>query len=62
MYYCDCSRERTEEVLISIGEEELSEIAAEGKDTEVGCHFCGKKYVFTPDEIKELIAGIGKES
>lgn len=62
VYYCDCSRERTEEVLISIGEEELSKIAAEGKDTEVCCHFCGKNYVFTPDEITELIAGIGKES
>lgn len=55
VYHCDCSRERTERVLISIGNKELEEIAAEGKDTSVLCHFCGKEYVFTPDEITKLI-------
>ncbi len=54
VYRCDCSRERTEKVLISIGKEELSSIAAEGKDTSVCCHFCGKEYVFTPQEIAKL--------
>lgn len=54
-YYCDCSRERTERVLISIGKDDLREMAAEGKDTEVCCHFCGKKYIFTPKEIENLI-------
>ena len=54
VYRCDCSRERTEKVLISIGKEELSSIAAEGKDTSVCCHFCGKEYVFTPEEIARL--------
>lgn len=54
VYHCDCSRERTEKVLISIGREELSSIAAEGKDTSVCCHFCGKEYVFTPEEIAKL--------
>lgn len=54
VYHCDCSRERTEKVLISIGSEELRSIAAEGKDTTVNCHFCGKEYVFTPGEIAKL--------
>ncbi len=54
MYKCDCSRRRTEKVLISIGADELKSIADEGKDTEVCCHFCGKKYVFTPEEIANL--------
>ena len=54
-YKCDCSRERTERVLISIGKDELRSIAAEGKDTSVCCHFCGKEYVFTPQEINKLI-------
>lgn len=53
-YRCDCSRERTERILLSIGANELEEIAAEGKDTSVCCHFCGKEYVFTPDEITAL--------
>ncbi|WP_303789647.1 Hsp33 family molecular chaperone HslO [Ruminococcus flavefaciens] len=54
-YKCDCSRERTERVLISIGKDELKSIADEGKDTAVSCHFCGKEYVFTPDEIRKLM-------
>ncbi len=53
-YRCDCSRERTERILLSIGANELEEIAAEGKDTSVCCHFCGKEYVFSPDEITAL--------
>lgn len=55
VYGCDCSRERTERVLISIGEKDLREMAAEGKDTTVCCHFCGKEYVFTPKELLALI-------
>ncbi|HAE52037.1 MAG TPA: Hsp33 family molecular chaperone HslO [Ruminococcus sp.] len=54
VYKCDCSRSRTEKVLISIGKKELLSIADEGKDTEVSCHFCGKKYIFSPDEIRHL--------
>ena len=61
VYRCDCSRERTEKVLISIGQKELRSIAAEGKDTEVKCHFCGKNYVFTPEEISRLAEGASKE-
>ncbi|MDE5582331.1 MAG: Hsp33 family molecular chaperone HslO [Ruminococcus sp.] len=53
-YKCDCSRKRTEKILISLGKKELYDIADEGKNTSVGCHFCGKDYIFTPDEIKSL--------
>lgn len=60
-YKCDCSRERTEKVLISIGRKELLSIAAEGKDTEVSCHFCGMNYVFTPQEISRLAEGASDE-
>ncbi len=55
VYGCDCSRERTEKVLISIGKDELRSIAEEGKDTTVSCHFCGKEYIFTPEDIRRLI-------
>ena len=55
VYKCDCSRERTERVLISIGKDELTKLADEGKDTSVNCHFCGKEYVFTPEQIRSLI-------
>ena len=57
IYKCDCSRQRTEEILLSIGKNELENIAAEGKETEVSCHFCGKNYVFTAAEIAQLANG-----
>lgn len=55
-YKCDCSRERIEEVLISLGEKELKELIAENKDTEVKCQFCGKAYNFSVDELKGLLS------
>ena len=61
VYKCDCSRKRTEKVLISVGKNELKSIAAEGKDTEVCCHFCGKKYVFSPAEIAALADNASSE-
>ncbi len=60
-YKCDCSRSRTEKVLISIGKKELLSIADEGKDTEVSCHFCGKNYTFSADEIRRLAEGASDE-
>lgn len=54
-FQCDCSRERVEKVLLSLGREERQELIDEGEDVELHCHFCGKNYVFTPEEIKNLI-------
>lgn len=54
-YRCNCSKEKVEEALISTGRESLEEMIASGEDTEVECHFCDKKYVFTPDDIKKLL-------
>lgn len=53
-YKCYCSRERVEAALISTGKEELIDMAKDEK-TEVSCQFCDKKYVFTPDDIKNLV-------
>ena len=55
VYYCDCSRERTERILLSLGKKELQKLADEGKTTEVCCHFCNKRYEFSTDEIVKLL-------
>ena len=52
-YHCDCSRERVERALISLGEEQLRDLAQE-ENTEVKCHFCDKAYNFSSDEIEKL--------
>ena len=57
-YLCDCSRERTEQVLIALGKTELAKLAEEDPQTEVCCHFCDKKYVFSSDELNDLIKRI----
>ena len=54
-YKCNCSRKRVENALISTGIDNLKEMANDEKDTEVDCHFCNKKYVFTPKDIQKLI-------
>lgn len=54
-YECKCNRERTREVLKSIGTDDLEEMASDGKPVETVCHFCNKKYSFTSDEIREII-------
>lgn len=54
-YRCDCSQERVEKALISIGKEELTLMKEEEEVVEVNCHFCGKKYHFTKEDIQGLI-------
>lgn len=54
-YFCDCSRERTAGILMSLGREELEKLAAEQKETEVCCHFCNKKYIFSSEEMLKML-------
>lgn len=54
-YRCDCSRERVEKALVSLGRESLTEMAEDSKPTEVKCHFCNEAYLYTPAEIHGLI-------
>lgn len=54
-YSCDCSRERIEGVLKSIGEDEIKLMVEEDDGAEVVCHFCNTKHQFTGDELESLI-------
>lgn len=54
-YACDCSRERTAKMLYALDIPTLREMADEMPEIEVCCHFCNEKYVFTPDELREMI-------
>ena len=54
-YKCDCSRERVEKALISIGAKDLEKIAKEDKKAEITCHFCNKKYDFNEEELLKLL-------
>ncbi len=54
-YRCDCSKQRVERAMISLGKKELEEMIAEGKEVEAGCQFCNQKYKFTVEELERLI-------
>lgn len=54
-FVCSCSRERIERVLISLGRDQLRELAEKDGGAEVGCEFCGEKYQFNRAELEGLI-------
>lgn len=56
-YKCNCSRERVEKAIISVGKAELEEMAKD-ECTEVKCHFCPSVYKFSSDDIKSLMKNI----
>lgn len=60
-YRCPCSRARVEEALAVIDDAELGEMIAEGKDAEVCCEFCGRRYAFTPADLKAILEGKNKQ-
>lgn len=53
-YHCDCSSERVERALVSLGKAELESIINDGKPVEIGCQFCGKKYSYSTEDMKRL--------
>lgn len=57
-YKCYCSRQRVESALISLGKDELEQIAGEGESFPVECQFCDEVYHFTPEDILGLLKNI----
>ena len=53
-YQCKCSRKRVETALISMGKDDLSDLAGKGEDIEVTCQFSDAVYKFTASDIKAL--------
>ncbi|MEC0066289.1 Hsp33 family molecular chaperone HslO [Paenibacillus thiaminolyticus] len=53
-FQCQCSRERVERTLISVGKGELTAMIEEDGQAEVVCHFCNEKYSFGREELEQL--------
>ncbi|MGE9834305.1 Hsp33 family molecular chaperone HslO [Streptococcus orisratti] len=54
-FNCDCSRERFEAALVTLGKEELKAMVDEDHGAEITCQFCGKTYSFTEKDLEDLI-------
>lgn len=52
---CDCSEERLEQVVISIGKKDLTEIIEEDGQAELVCQFCSSKYFFDKEHLLKLL-------
>lgn len=57
-YECNCTRERMQRGLISLGPQEIRDIIVEQHGAELQCHFCNKKYAFSEQELSELLEEI----
>lgn len=54
-FYCNCSKERIEKAIISVGRREIQSMIDDGREIEVKCHFCNTAYKYSEDELKELL-------
>ena len=52
-YQCDCSQERTEQMLLSLGRRELEKMRDEDPHCEGVCHFCHNRYQFDLNDLVE---------
>lgn len=57
-FRCSCSRERVEQMLISLGSEEIRQLIDQEEQTEVICHFCNEKYHFAREAMEGILASI----
>ncbi len=54
-FKCQCSRDRVEQTLVSIGKDELEQMIEEDGQAEVVCHFCNEKYTFNKDDLQQIL-------
>lgn len=54
-YNCLCDRKYIEQVLVSLGKDELYDIIEKEGAITVDCQFCNKKYVFDKDDVDGLV-------
>lgn len=54
-YKCNCSREKVEDAIVSVGPKEIEEILREDKKAEVSCYFCDKIYNFDESDLERML-------
>ncbi|HEO2044564.1 TPA: Hsp33 family molecular chaperone HslO [Streptococcus agalactiae] len=54
-FYCDCSKERFEAALLTLGTKELQAMKDEDKGVEITCQFYNQTYYFTEEDLEKII-------
>ena len=60
-YRCNCNEGKVTRALVSLGVQELNDMADEEKPTEITCQFCDHVYTFMPDELRALAQTASKK-
>ena len=55
-FECNCSKERVEKAVISIGRKDIQEMINDNEPVEVNCHFCNNNYIFSIKELEGLLS------
>lgn len=62
-FHCSCSRERSGQALISLGEPDAEKLLAEqGGEIVIDCQFCNARYAFDAADVAQLFHGGGSRS
>ncbi|MBQ5838261.1 MAG: Hsp33 family molecular chaperone HslO [Clostridia bacterium] len=62
-YKCACSREKTDNALISLGARELIDMIENGEEvTEMTCSFCDEVYKYSKSDLKHLLKIVEKNN
>lgn len=61
-YRCDCSRERMERALISLGPQELRDLIDEQGQADLTCRFCDNIQHFSRQDLERLLDSVCKKS
>lgn len=54
-FHCNCSKERVEKVIASVGRKDLNEMIQDRKPIEVKCHFCNTAYEYSVEDLKKIL-------
>lgn len=59
-FICDCSEERMEQALLTIGKKDLKQLIEDDEKIETVCHFCNEKYMFEGEKLENILKYIEK--
>jgi len=62
VFRCRCSRERTDNMLIGLGHEEVQSIVAEQGEVSIACEFCDANYRYDAIDVTALFKGFVGEA
>lgn len=59
-YECDCSRERVQSALMTVGVQEIQQMINDNETIDMSCHFCNTHYEFEIEDLKEILQLVKK--